>query len=1777
MADPKGAGPALDLLMQDLGYSCTSSIAMMRATMEHTRISHSGPSMLTEAVVAKVLVMMCRSHAALANRDIPRDLAMIVYKGLDPDSFKSSQTWNVEVFYTVALEKNPNLDFYDVVRQLDQKDFLIQDANGLGILFTAAKVALKVVLNPVPSDIDTNAAEAAADLFGLPHLRKVIGDVSSLPAALKTPLAALLNQPWNSLELIDSLLRLSESEVHDEVKAFLELASQQSPELLLLGLSQLPVPWNPLHKELASNLVVMFLAGHPSSNFVIPLLWQIAQPLTIAGLVHIYTKDPSSLSRILDVAQEMKALTQILEAKPYAFSIDLAALASRRDYLNLEKWLQDCIRLDGNIFIKACLDFLADRVTSQLSRQEGGAMQPFVPLSVDVVSIFIRILHSHNMNMSSENAEYLKDVVASCLQAYPRLGSTYAPDVEEEANSYYEKIYKGEMTIQQVVDLLRRYRDSAVQREQDIFNFFTQVLFDEYKFFPRYPEKELNITSVLFGALIQNVFVQATTLGNSLHFVLEALRQPVGSKFFKFGSLALLQFQGRLGEWPRYCALLLQIPHLHQALPDIVQFMQKLDTQTASSESLAENRDENAAAKENAEKDRPAKPETPVFTALKLDTVLQTADKESFEIPNEMVQDKILFIINNVSFANIGNKVAEMQEMLGDNLLRWFSHYLVVKRVSIEPNFHDLYIAFLDGLQSKSLYRHILHETYLNIEILLNSEKTVTSSSERSLLKNLGTWLGGITLAKNKPIKHKNLAFKDLLLEGYDCDRLIVVIPFVCKVLEQCHASKVFKPPNPWLMAIMKMLAELYYFAELKLNLKFEIEVLCKKIQLDIKDIEPTAIVRNRPAKQMTFPKANTPGAEVATHLAGQNAQGQLGSQNQLNQEEGGVGYPNILGYITFNPNLPIFNAQPSIKRIVHFAIDRAIREIISPVVERSVTIAAIATRELILKDFALEPNEEKMRKAAHLMVQNLSGSLAAQSVPEQVVYIIVADNLDLACSVMEKAAAEKAIAEIDENLAAAYISRRKHREVFKLRITLQLAERVASRVVRPEAPFNPAPVAPVAAPAFDESSIVASTVQMLEKAVTMLLDLDKLCALNGTLLIGTLPAQHEIRTMLRQISMFINQAFTREEMVILFCQKIVQQLFKTETNIGRECLVLILERLFELSKRVAKEITAWFVYADDERKYNVPVTLILLQVRLLNVQELDMQLARLIEVGQQNVYEYCADLLRAAILDEPPCASQDAFFNTIQALSSLSRKEEAPAKVTRLLTDLSKRFGLGDLKEELKDSEAPTLREKLGMLFLEWVRMYHHPSSNEKTHASFVMQLQQQGVIQGEDISSLFFRICTELSVESYIKAKATPGVSQLVCFQAVDAFARLIVLLVRYYNEPSGANANNANLAKLNLTTKILSIIVLVLVHSHEQRRNHFNQRPFFRLFSTLLNDLNVAEEHLQPLYFQILSAISNTFHTLQPSFLPGFTFSWLQLMSHRFFMPNLLMADGQKGWPFFQRLLVDLFKFMAPFLRKSEMNDTTRLLYKATLRILLVLLHDFPEFLCDYHFSFADVIPHSCIQLRNLILSAFPRNMKLLDPFTPNLKVDLLPESNLPPHVLSDYTSSLVPNNFKTEIDTYLKTRGPVAFLLDIRSRVMLPSGTSSETGSKYNIPVINSLVLYVGVQAIAQAQSKPGQGFSPVTQSAPIDIFQQLVMDLDSEATQEVIQEQITRVLIERLIVNRPHPYGLLVTFIELIRNPRYNFWDHTNFIRCAPEIERLFNSVNKSIQASMSRQ
>lgn len=64
---------------------------------------------------------------------------------------------------------------------------------------------------------------------------------------------------------------------------------------------------------------------------------------------------------------------------------------------------------------------------------------------------------------------------------------------------------------------------------------------------------------------------------------------------------------------------------------------------------------------------------------------------------------------------------------------------------------------------------------------------------------------------------------------------------------------------------------------------------------------------------------------------------------------------------------------------------------------------------------------------------------------------------------------------------------------------------------------------------------------------------------------------------------MIVAQATNRDEVALVFSQKVVQLLYKNESKLAREVYVVLLERLCELSKRVSKEVNAWLLYADDE------------------------------------------------------------------------------------------------------------------------------------------------------------------------------------------------------------------------------------------------------------------------------------------------------------------------------------------------------------------------------------------------------------------------------------------------------------------------------------------------------------------------------------------------------------------------------------------------------------------
>jgi len=94
---------------------------------------------------------------------------------------------------------------------------------------------------------------------------------------------------------------------------------------------------------------------------------------------------------------------------------------------------------------------------------------------------------------------------------------------------------------------------------------------------------------------------------------------------------------------------------------------------------------------------------------------------------------------------------------------------------------------------------------------------------------------------------------------------------------------------------------------------------------------------------------------------------------------------------------------------------------------------------------------------------------------------------------------------------------------------------------------------------------------------------------------------------------------------------------------------------------------------------------------------------------------------------------------------------------------------------------------------------------------------------------------------------------------------------------------------------------------------------------------------------------------------------------------------------------------------------------------LRVLLILLNDFPDFLSEFSFVFCDEVPERFTQVRNIILSAFPKNTRPPDPYTinfENYESNMEDFKELPVYYNTLLQGNITSLNLHNDINNYLK---------------------------------------------------------------------------------------------------------------------------------------------------------
>ena len=228
------------------------------------------------------------------------------------------------------------------------------------------------------------------------------------------------------------------------------------------------------------------------------------------------------------------------------------------------------------------------------------------------------------------------------------------------------------------------------------------------------------------------------TLGLALRFVLEALRKPDGNKMYYFGIAALDRFKSRLKEYTVYCEHVRGIPHFNEFPPHLIEYVEyglqgqepptrpqgkvlpkslaamlvpsttpyKTVTTTTITTTTTQSK-----ASTTPTASMPARPS--IANATNIDTLLVATDKEEkITSPPETLQDKTAFIFNNLSQLNLQQKCDEIKDLVTEEYWPWMAQYLVMKRASIELNFHALYSNFLDCLKVPAVNRMVTRETF---------------------------------------------------------------------------------------------------------------------------------------------------------------------------------------------------------------------------------------------------------------------------------------------------------------------------------------------------------------------------------------------------------------------------------------------------------------------------------------------------------------------------------------------------------------------------------------------------------------------------------------------------------------------------------------------------------------------------------------------------------------------------------------------------------------------------------------------------------------------------------------------------------------------------------------------------------------------------------------------------------------------------------------------------------------------------------------------------------
>ena len=1013
------------------------------------------------------------------------------YKNLLEQNMNKELTWDLDALYNLFKKNIDNMDVNQILNSLDDPLFCVKDKSKFDYLIEILQ-KLNILKEENENNLDKffknliftkwNNENNQIEFIDFMINNEYVNENSyyslknyngnKIPEEIDTKILQkysnnsniknqFLIQNWKMIDLIEILLLLSKGEFYNSVKEIFKWPIQNIPEIISLSL----VNSSPdldcfLYDELTFEVIQKVLTSKNQDKELLEEIWNSNKNLIITILSKMWKAQPDiqNMSKIFEIIKNKipESIPTLVNSHYNHFSVNLAIFAAKRDFLNLKQWLKERINRVNDEFIEAILFYIQKNLISQ---EEKGNYSNNLLENAQLTSESLATIIEY-LILSCETGKLSQKTILHCRQMYNSIFQSYEEmqiqnddmdEVDKKVNQTLTSMYKGEISVDDVINKLIKYKNSDNQKEVEEYIYLVHCLFDEFNFYPHYPEMEIKKAAELFGKIISNQLIVGMLVTIALKFIFEAIKTGKGN-MYTFGTIALSQFINKIPQWPNFMNSLIDLPQIKHE-KDLYQKLLKQfneskkkekginsgDSHDNEGESLIEIGDKNidiATGNEFSEKDEKimAKQYNKLKNklsgpAISFDKISKINNNQENQLISEEIINKIKFIFCFSNKNNTPEKIKELKTIFKDEKkIRWFSQYFINVLINTEniqffPKYYDIF----NELKNKELHKEIIKATIRAVikNATINCDTLSSENRAKENLKNLGLWLSEYKISKDRPILAKDLDFKTLIINACENGNLHLVVPFISCVFKYASNSKVFKSTNPWVCSILNLMAELNANPIVEQGVKDEIKILFKNLQADInswpktKELEKCHIKANMPfygqdVDKEYFSKKISKLEDYINNLLGifnsdpnisQRSHPRKSSSNNNNSS---------------NENNNLLNTDRDVNNLLAEVMANSIKDIIPDIIDKNVKSSIVTSIFLVNKDFMFEKDENKYISSLENTMNVLAMSLSTMNTKELLKQNI---NSEFDKILLKKNLSKKTIEKIKQQPKSEFIS----------------------------------------------------------------------------------------------------------------------------------------------------------------------------------------------------------------------------------------------------------------------------------------------------------------------------------------------------------------------------------------------------------------------------------------------------------------------------------------------------------------------------------------------------------------------------------------------------------------------------------------------------------------------------------------------------------------------------------------------------------------------------------